>query len=80
VEAVDHLMNLAYLRQLHQADQAYTRRLLDDNAINSEELKEFNELNERTMLGAVESLGKLAKTGAQSKGVKSGGHIAVEAE
>jgi hypothetical protein len=47
--AVDHLMHLkvvflGYLRQLHQADSAYIRRLLDDRSIASAELKEFNAL------------------------------------
>jgi hypothetical protein len=41
--SVDHLMNLkivflGFLRQLHQADSAYVRRLLDDKQVASEEI------------------------------------------
>jgi HEAT repeat protein len=47
-ESVDHLMRvkmvfLAYLRRLHQADQAYARRLLDDEPITVEQVKGFSE-------------------------------------
>ena len=48
-ESVDHLMHikmvfLAYLRRLHQSDQAYTRRLLDDDPMTVDEVKEFSAL------------------------------------
>ena len=48
-ESVDHLMLvkivfLSYLRRLHQADQAYTRRLLDDEVITVDEVKLFADL------------------------------------
>ena len=48
-ESVDHLMRikmvfLAYLRRLHQSDQAYTRRLLDDEPMTAEEVKEFSDV------------------------------------
>ena len=48
-ESVDHLMRvkmtfLAYLRRLHQTDQAYTRRLLDDKPITADELKDFGDI------------------------------------
>ncbi len=48
-ESVDHLMRvkmvfLAYLRRLHQTDQAYTRRLLDDKLITADELKGFGDI------------------------------------
>jgi HEAT repeat protein len=48
-EAVDHLMKikiifLAYLRRLHQTDQAYTRLLLDSEKITSEQLKSYSEI------------------------------------
>jgi hypothetical protein len=48
-EAVDHLMHLkiiflAYLRQLHQADQAYTRRLLDDRDFPASEVALFMDM------------------------------------
>jgi hypothetical protein len=35
---------LAYLRRLHQADQAYTRRLLDDKPITFDEVKGFSDV------------------------------------
>lgn len=46
-ESVDHLMHikmvfLAYLRRLHQSDQAYTRRLLDDEPMTVDEVEEFS--------------------------------------
>lgn len=46
-ESVDHLMRvkmvfLAYLRRLHQADQAYARRLLDDKPVTVEEVQGFS--------------------------------------
>jgi hypothetical protein len=48
-ESVDHLMLvkikfLAYLRRLHQADQAYTRRLLDDEPITADQAKEYTDM------------------------------------
>jgi len=48
-ESVDHLMRvkmmfLAYLRRLHQADQAYTRRLLDDEPITVDQVKGFSDV------------------------------------
>ena len=47
-DSVDHLMRvkmvfLAYLRRLHQADQAYARRLLDDRPISVEEVTGFSD-------------------------------------
>ncbi len=60
-EAVDHLMYLkvvflAYLRQLHQADQAYTRRLLEDKPLTPQEVDEFSKMVGTTMRIAVEQL------------------------
>jgi len=48
-DAVDHLMKvkiifLAYLRRLHQTDQAYTRLLLDSEKITAEELKGYSDI------------------------------------
>ena len=48
-ESVDHLIHikmvfLAYLGRLHQSDQAYTRRLLDDKPITADEVKQFSDL------------------------------------
>ena len=47
-ESVDHLMRvkmvfLAYLRRLHQTDQAYARRMLDDAPVSVEEVKGFSD-------------------------------------
>jgi hypothetical protein len=48
-ESVDHLMRLkmvflAYLRRLHQTDQAYTRRLLDDEPITVDQVRGFADI------------------------------------
>lgn len=61
VEAVDHLMHLkvvflAYLRQLHQVDQAYTRRLLEDKSLGSDEAGQYSTMVEATMSNAVARL------------------------
>jgi hypothetical protein len=60
-DAVDHLMYLkvvflGYLRQLHQTDQAFTRRLLDDERLPAAELKHFGDLVAATMTSAISSL------------------------
>jgi HEAT repeat protein len=57
-ESVDHLMQLkvvflAYLRQLHQTDQAYTRRLLEDTAFPATEVAEFSRMIGGTMTEAL---------------------------
>jgi hypothetical protein len=59
--SVDHLMRikivfLAYLRRLHQADQAYTRRLLDNEPVTSTELKEFSEILGGIMAATIKEL------------------------
>jgi hypothetical protein len=61
LEAVDHLMHLkvvflAYLRQLHQVDQAYTRRLLEDKPLGSEEAAQYSHMADATMRAAVEQM------------------------
>ena len=48
-ESVDHLMKvkivfLAYLRRLHQTDQAYTRLLLDSDKITAGQLKDYSDI------------------------------------
>jgi HEAT repeat protein len=58
-ESVDHLMRvkivfLAYLRRLHQTDQAYTRRLLDDDLITADELKRFGDIVGEIMTDTIE--------------------------
>lgn len=61
-QAVDHLMYLkivflAYLRQLHQTDQAYARHLLEDEtSMTSEDVKEFSAMVDQTMRNAVRTL------------------------
>jgi hypothetical protein len=60
-EAVDHLMYLkviflGYLRQLHQADQAYTRHMLEDEPLTVQDVSDFSELIGDTMRIAVEQL------------------------
>jgi HEAT repeat protein len=61
VQAVDHLMYLkviflGYLRQLHQADQAYTRRMLEDQPLTVQDVGDFSDLIGETMRIAVEQL------------------------
>lgn len=58
---VDHLMKLkvvflGFLRQLHQADSAYVRRLLDDKSIAPPDLQSFQGLIEEAMHKAAEQL------------------------
>jgi hypothetical protein len=53
-DAVDHLMKvkivfLAYLRRLHQTDQAYTRLLLENDKITAETLKSYSDIVGATM-------------------------------
>jgi hypothetical protein len=61
-EAIDHLMRLkviflGYLRQLHQADQAYTRRLLEgEQQLTADEVDKFSRMIEKTMSGAMDHL------------------------
>jgi HEAT repeat protein len=60
-ESVDHLMYLkviflAYLRQLHQVDQAYTRRLLDDETLTYEDINRFSTMVGTTMHHATDKL------------------------
>jgi len=58
---VDHLMRLkiiflGFLRQLHQTDSAYIRRLLDDKSVSPEDLKGFTGLVEAAMSKAAAQL------------------------
>jgi len=64
-EAVDHLMQLkvvflGYLRQLHQADQAYIRRLIEDQPMTTEELRTFASIIEANMKAAIAQIKKPA--------------------
>jgi len=66
-QSVDHLMRLkitflAYLRRLHQADQAYTRRMLDDERPSLEEVQGFSDVVERIMDSTLEQTEKLRRS------------------
>lgn len=70
-EAVKDLMEMrvvfqAFLRQLHQTDQAYARRLIDDEPITSTEAREFTQLIRQIMSDAITELnrGSAATDGA----------------
>lgn len=57
-EAVEHLMSLkviflGYLRQLHQADQAYIRRFLEDPPLTPDVVRQYSDLVATTMRDAV---------------------------
>jgi hypothetical protein len=67
-ESVDHLMTLkvvflAYLRQLHQTDQAYTRRLLDDRDFSANEVSSFTDMVGRSMTMALSELSTQSRRG-----------------
>jgi hypothetical protein len=47
---------LAYVRQLHQADQAYTRRLLEQETLTTEEVRTFSTMIESIMRFAASQL------------------------
>ena len=73
---VDHLMHLkvvflGYLRQLHQTDQAYTRRLLEDQQLTGKELEEFSNLIGTTMKSAMTEIARLNLSGRETKAQKS---------
>jgi hypothetical protein len=62
-ESVDHLMYLkvvflAYLRQLHQTDQAYTRRMIENEPLTTDEVNMFSEMISTTMSNAVHQLAR----------------------
>ena len=68
-EAVDHLMKikiifLAYLRRLHQTDQAYTRLLLDSDKITAEQLKAYSDIVGAIMDTTAKQLTDLGAKGA----------------
>jgi hypothetical protein len=78
-EAVDHLMYLkvvflAYLRQLHQVDQAYTRHLLEDEkSMAPEDVDKFSGMVEKTMKNAVQQLGGGVRHTAQGTSIPKDG-------
>jgi hypothetical protein len=66
-EAVDHLMRvkivfLAYLRRLHQTDQAYTRLVLTGDRVTAEQLKEYSDVIGTIMEGTAKQLGEVVPT------------------
>jgi len=70
-EAVDHLMRvkiifLAYLRRLHQTDQAYTRLVLTGDKVTAEELKEYSDVIGTIMEGTAKQLSEAVPTPAAS--------------
>ena len=72
-EAVDHLMYLkvvflAYLRQLHQTDQAYTRRLLDDREFPAGDVAAFTDMVAASMAKALAELSRSASTATKAPG------------
>jgi hypothetical protein len=68
VEAVDHLMRvkivfLAYLRRLHQTDQAFARLLLENAKITVDELKAYSEIVNANMELTAKQFAEAAKAG-----------------
>jgi len=66
-DAVHHLMYLkivflGYLRQLHQADQAYTRYVLEENNLSAEGVKAFSDIVGQIMSVAVRQLATVTET------------------
>ncbi|MFL6263214.1 MAG: hypothetical protein ACJ76Y_26255 [Thermoanaerobaculia bacterium] len=60
-ESVDHLMQLkivflGYLRQLHQVDQAYARRLLENEPLSASDVSTFTEMVGNILMGATREL------------------------
>jgi hypothetical protein len=60
-DSVDHLMHLkvvflAYLRQLHQIDLAYTRRLLDDREFSAGDVSSFTNMVASSMAKSLSEL------------------------
>ena len=63
---------LGYLRQLHQIDQAYARRMLEDEPPDANEAEQFTVLVQKVMgkaleeLGSCEALNRVDRTSASS--------------
>ncbi len=73
-ESVDHLMHLkivflAYLRQLHQTDQAYTRRLLEDRELSAGEVSSFTAMVGSSMAAALSEI-SIQQRAFRSKTIK----------
>jgi HEAT repeat protein len=84
-EAVDHLMQLkiiflGYLRQLHQADQAYTRRLLESDTLSIADVSQFSQVVERTMDRANHHLASIGRSAPGERRAARGRHPSPEDE
>lgn len=69
-ESIDNLMQLkvvflGYLRQLHQTDQAYTRRMLENEPLDADEVRRFADMVNTIMTAAVQELRGREKTPTQ---------------
>jgi len=72
-EAVDHLMHLkivflGYLRQLHQIDQGYIRRLIEDEPMEAKDLQQYAAIIEENMKAADAQLRSPSRTEASANG------------
>ncbi|MCB9230149.1 MAG: HEAT repeat domain-containing protein [Bacteroidia bacterium] len=72
--SVNALMNfkvvfLAYLRQLHQTDQAFTRNMLEDDGMTPEEVSDYSKLITEMLREAVEKMVKLKNQELKEKTV-----------
>lgn len=64
---------LGYLRQLRQVDQAYTRRMLDDESPTAEEIKGFCNLIQETMNNAMRQLQNPGSVSAEAASSEANG-------
>ncbi|MEM1000891.1 MAG: HEAT repeat domain-containing protein, partial [Bacteroidota bacterium] len=70
--SVNTLMNfkvifLAYLRQLHQADQTFTRHLLEDEQLTTDKLEEFSSMIAAMLEEAVDKMTRLKQQELKEK-------------
>jgi hypothetical protein len=78
-EAVDHLMQvkiifLAYLRRLHQTDQAYTRLLLGAEKVTAEQLRDYSGLVGKIMEDTAKQLAGAVPVSTAGPGKKPKRH------
>lgn len=69
MEAVNHLMHvklvfLGYLRGLHQIDQAFTRRMLEEKPMPLDEVERFRLMVEKAMLVGTDQIARLGNEAA----------------
>jgi hypothetical protein len=57
---------LAYLRRLHQTDQAYTRLLLSGDKVTAEQLKEYTDIVGAIMERTAKQMAEAVPTNARS--------------